>query len=181
MNFSPSKEKGIRRIILIAIAVVTALIQHTPGFNLNLGSLSPMLLVPFVVCVAMYERSFTGLLVGALSGVLWDFASSGADGMFTLMLTTIAFAVGVLIAFYLRNRLITAVALSFVSCLAVSVAYWMVFILRKGYDGTWQSLFLHFLPLAAYSAAFVFIYYYLVGFIVKATEKTESTKRFYTR
>lgn len=101
--------------------------------------------------------------------------------MFTLMLTTIAFAVGVLIAFYLRNRLITAVALSVVSCLAVSVAYWMVFILRKGYDGTWQSLFLHFLPLAAYSAAFVFIYYYLVGFIVKATEKTESTKRFYTR
>ena len=61
MNFSPSKEIWIRRALFVLVAVVTAAVQHTPGFTPSLGSLSPMLLVPFVVCVAMYERSMTGL------------------------------------------------------------------------------------------------------------------------
>ena len=86
--------------MFLLVAVVSAVIQHTPGFRLSIGSLSPMLLIPFVVCVAMYERSLTGLVYGVLAGALWDFASTGADGMFTLMLATVGFAVGVTITFY---------------------------------------------------------------------------------
>lgn len=181
LNFTPSKEMGIRRGLLLLLAIITAIIQHTPGFRLTLGSLSPMLLVPFVVCVAMYERSLQGLVFGFISGALWDFATSGADGMFTLMLSVIGFGLGVMITLYLRNRLVTAVFLSFVSSLAVSVAYWLVTVLRKGYDGTWEILFTHFLPLAVYSVLFVFVYYYLVGFIIKATSNTENARQTYVR
>lgn len=181
MNFTPSKEMGLRRGLFVLLAVLTAIIQHTPGFRLTVGNLSPMLLVPLVVCVAMYERSLAGLFMGLLSGLLWDFATSGADGMFTLMLTVIGFGIGMLITLHLRNRLVTAVVLSFASSLAVSVAYWAVTILRKGYDGTWEILFTHFIPLAAYSALFVFVYYYLVGFIIKATSDTEKARQTYIR
>ena len=181
MNFTPSKEIGIRRGLFVLLAVLTAIFQHTPGFRLTVGSLSPMLLVPLVICVAMYERSLTGLFMGLLSGLLWDFATSGADGMFTLMLSVIGFGIGVLITLYLRNRLVTAVFLSFVSSLAVSVAYWMLTVLRKGYDGTWEILFTHFIPLAVYSALFVFVYYYLVGFIIKATSNTDGARQTYIR
>ncbi len=177
LNHTPSKEMGIRRGLLVLVMVITALIQHTPGFNLSLGSLSPMLLVPFTVCVAMYERSTIGLIFGLFAGALWDFASSGADGMFTLMLACIGFGIGILITFTLRNRLVTAVFLSVLSCVAVSVAYWVIFILRKGYDGTWEILFTHFIPQALYSSVFVFVYYYLVGFIISATGRTESSKQ----
>lgn len=177
LNHTPSKEMGIRRGLLVLVMVLSALIQHTPGFNLNVGSISPMLLVPFTVCVAMYERSITGLFFGVFAGALWDFASTGADGMFTLMLSFIGFSIGILITFTLRNRLITAVFLSVLSCVAVSVAYWGVFVLRKGYDGTWGILFTHFLPKAIYSAAFVFIYYYLIGFIISVTGRTENSKQ----
>lgn len=174
---STSKEMWIRRGLLVLVMVLTALIQHTPGFNLNIGSVSPMLLVPFTVCVAMYERSITGLVYGVFAGALWDFASTGADGMFTLMLSCIGFGIGILITFILRNRLVTAVLLSVISCVAVAVAYWGIFVLRKGYDGTWGILLTHFLPKAIYSAAYVFIYYYLVGFIISSTGKTESSKQ----
>lgn len=165
----------------MAVAVISALLQHTPFFRLDIGSLSPMLLVPFVVCVAMYERSIPGLIYGFIAGALWDFASTGADGMFTLMLSTIGFGLGIIITFYIRNRLISAVALSFISCTAVSVAYWLIFVFRKDLDGMWGVLFTHFLPLAVYSALFVFVYYYLIGFIIKATGKTENSKQTYVR
>lgn len=181
MNFSPSKEMSIRRGLLVLVAVLTAAVQHTPGFNFSLGSFAPMLLVPFAVSVAMYERSLMGLLFGFISGVLWDFASSGADGMYTLMLSALGFGLGILVTFYLRNRLVTAVVLSLFSCTAVSVAYWLVFILRKGYDDSWKILFGHYLPLAVYSAAFIFAYYYLVGFIIKVTGRTENSKQTYIR
>lgn len=179
MSFSPSKEIGIRRVLFVLVAVLSALIQHTPGFNLSIGLISPMLLVPFVVCVAMYERTLTGLAFGVLAGALWDFASTGADGMFTLMLSTIGFGTGVIITFYIRNRLVSAVALTFVSSLAVSVAYWMIFVLRKGFDGTWIILLTRFLPVALYSTLFVFVYYYLVGFIIKATGKGDKVRQTY--
>lgn len=163
------------------LAVVTAVFQHTPSFTLDIAGLKPMLFVPFVVCIAMHERSFSGLAFGVLAGTLWDFASSGADGMFTLMLSVIGFVVGFLITFYLRNRLVTAVVLNFVSCMAVSVAYWMVFILRKGYDGMWEILFTHFLPIAIYSSLFVFVYYYIVGYVIRKTEKNDSSVHTYIR
>lgn len=163
------------------VAVVTALIQHTPGFNLSVGSVSPMLLVPFVVCVAMYERTLTGLAFGVLAGALWDFASTGADGMFTLMLAVIGFGTGAIITFFIRNRLASAVVLSFVSSLAVSSAYWMVFVLRKGFDDSWLILLTRFLPIAVYSTLFAFVYYYLIGFIIRATGKGDKARQTYIR
>ena len=181
LKFSSMGEIAKRRWILLFVAVITAIIQHTPGLNLKIGTLSPMLLVSFTVCVAMYERSITGLFYGLVAGALWDFASSGADGMYTLMLTTIGFAVGIAVTLYVRNRLVSALVLSLGSCTAVSVAYWLVFILRKGYEGSWALLFTHFLPLAVYSSVFVVVYYYLVGFIIKATAVREESRLTYVR
>lgn len=178
MNSSPSKEMGIRRGLFLLVAVVTAVLQHTPGFRLSLGYLSPMLLVPFVVCVAMYERSLTGLFYGVIAGALWDFASTGADGMFTLMLATIGFGVGIIITFYIRNRLFSAFVLTLLSSTAVSVAYWLIFVLRKSLDGSFEILLLRFLPLAVYTSVFVFVYYYLIGFIIKATSKASSRQTY---
>lgn len=181
MNFSPSKEMGIRRVLFALIAVLTAIIQHTPGFRLSLGSLSPMLFVPFVVCVAMYERSMTGLFYGVLSGALWDFASTGADGMFTLMLSVIGFATGIVITFYVRNRLVSAFVLTLIASAAVSVAYWMLFVLRKDFDGTWTILLTRFLPLAVYTSVFTIVYYYLIGLIIKATGRAKNSRQTYVR
>ena len=163
------------------VAVLSALIQHTPGFNLSVGSVAPMLLVPFVVCVAMYERTLTGLAYGVLAGALWDFASTGADGMYTLLLAVIGFGTGLIITFYIRNKFISAAVLTLAASLAVSVSYWMVFVLRKGFDGTWAILVTRFLPIALYSTVFVIIYYYLIGFIIKATGKTDKSRQTYIR
>lgn len=181
LKLSNMSETAKRRCLLLAVAVITAIIQHTPGFNLKIGTLSPMLLVPFVVCVAMYERSLTGLIYGLVSGALWDFASSGADGMYTLMLTTIGFGTGIVVTLYVRKKLVSALALSLASSVAVSVAYWLVFILRKGYEGSFGILLTHFLPLAVYSAIFAVGYYYIIGLIIKATSKNEGTGLTYIR
>ena len=51
----------------------------------------------------------------------------------------------------------------------------------KQHDGTWEILFTHFIPLAVYSALFVFVYYYLVGFIIKATSNTDGARQTYIR
>lgn len=178
MNFKASKNIAIRRFLLVLVAVISAIIQNTPGFRLSLGNLSPMLLIPFVVCVAMYERSLAGLAYGVLSGALWDFGSTGADGMYTLMLATIGFGVGMIITFYVRNRLFSAFVLTLMSSTAVSVAYWMLFVLRKGFEGTWTILLSRFLPIAIYTALFVFVYYFLIGFIIKSTGKGDKNRTY---
>ncbi|MBQ6600598.1 MAG: rod shape-determining protein MreD [Clostridia bacterium] len=181
MNISSSKEIHIRRILFVLVAAVTAVMQHTPGFSFSLGNIAPMLLIPFVVCVAMYERTLTGLVFGVIAGAFWDFASAGADGMFTLLLSVIGFFTGVIITFYIRNRLVSAVFLTFISSLAVSAVYWAVFVLRKGYDGSFSILLTRFIPVAVYSTLFVFVYYYLIGFIIKITGKSDKARQTYIR
>ncbi len=161
--------KQKRYVLFAALAALTAIFQHTPGFRLEVFSLAPMLLVPLTVAVAMHERADRGLLFGLFAGLLWDFASSGADGMYTLMLATIGFGVGILITFIMRNTALSAFILSFVSCLAVSTAYWLIFIFRKGYDGMFSVLWSFYLPCAVYSSLFIFLYHYLVSLIIKGT------------
>ncbi|MGN0448483.1 MAG: rod shape-determining protein MreD [Acutalibacteraceae bacterium] len=177
MNFSDKKQLHLRYAIYVILAVLTAAIQHTPRFRVEIFGLAPMLLVPLTVAVAMQERSTVGLFFGALTGVLWDFASSGADGMYTLLLSTIGFFIGVLVSFIIRNNIISAVILNLCACFAVSIAYWGVFIFRKGYEGMYELLFGYYLPCAFVTSLFIFLYYYLISSFIKST----SVKKIYIK
>lgn len=168
MRFSSSRNIYIRRALTVLLIFATALFQHT-GLMPEILGVPAMLLVPLTVCVAMFERSMPGMCFGILAGVLWDFASVRGDGFFSVVLTAIGFASGALVTFVFRNNIRSALIISFGSLLFCNISYWLMFILRKGYEGAWDVLFSRYLPSVLYSLIFVFVFYYLVSLIVKAT------------
>lgn len=168
MRFSSSRNIYIRRALMVVLIFAAALIQHT-GLIPELLGVPAMILVPLTVCIAMYERSMPGMCFGVLAGVLWDFASVRGDGFFSVMLTVIGFASGALVAFLFRNNIRSALIISFGSLLLCNVSYWLMFILRKGYEGASAVLFSRYLPSVLYSLIFTFVFYYLVSLIVKYT------------
>lgn len=178
MGNSESGYIYIRRTLFVCLIAVTAVFQHTDGWIPEFFGTKAMLLVPLVVTIAMYERSMSGLFFGAFAGVLWDFATVRGDGFFSVMLACTGFFIGSFVTYFIRNNLISSLILNLCSIGIVNVSYWLIFVLRKGYEGAQEVLFSYYLPSVLYTMIFAFIYYYLVGFIVKATVKKEKRKTY---
>ncbi len=168
MRFASSRNIYIRRAITAVLVFVTALFQHS-GFIPELFGAPAMLLIPLTVCIAMFERSIPGMCFGVLAGLLWDFAASGGDGFYSVMLTAVGFVSGALVTFVFRNNIRAALLISLGALSFCNIAHWCMFILRKGYEGGFELLFSRYIPSVFYSLIFVFIYYYIVSLIFKVT------------
>ena len=177
MNFSDNRKIFIRRVLLLVLLVFTALFQHTDGAIPRLFGTKAMLLVPLVVAISVHGRSFNGLIFGTLAGILWDCATVRGDGFFSVFLAVIGFSAGCLVTHIMRNNIFTNLIISFFSIAAVNVTYWLVFILRKGYEGSVQVLFSYYLPSVLYTMLFAFVYYYIVGLIHKATAPEQKIRQ----
>lgn len=164
------KSLYIRRILIAFLILLTALFQHTRGALPQPFGVRAMPLVALVAVVALFERSFAGLLFGFFAGVLWDFASPDGDGFFAVALCLIGFLCGFASSFLFRNNIFSALALSFVSLLVCLSAYWFGFLFLKGYDPTARLLFRYYLPSCFYSLIFTPIYYYLIRGVKRALD-----------
>ena len=172
MRFASSRNIYIRRAVTAMLVFITALFQHS-GFIPEFFGAPAMLLVPLTVCIAMFERSIPGMCFGALAGLWWDFALSGGDGFFSVILTAVGFTTGVLVTLVFRNNIRAALLLSLGALSFCNISHWLMFIIRKGYEGGFDLLFSRYIPSVLYSLIFVFVYYYIVSLIFKATAEKQ--------
>lgn len=164
------KSLYIRRVLIVFLIVLTALFQHTRGALPALGGVRAMPLVALVAVVALFERSFAGLLFGLFAGVLWDFASVTGDGFFAVMLCLTGFLCGLASSFLLRNNIFSALTVSFVSLVVCLAAYWFGFVYLKGYDPSAALLLRYYLPSCFYTLVFTPVYYYLIRGVKRALD-----------
>ncbi len=173
MDFRTRRLIYVRRIIFVFLIVFTALMQHS-GALPEIFSVPAMALIPLTVSLGMSERATAGMWYGALAGLLWDFASPVGDGFFAVALTTVGFVSGELAAFVFRKSIRSVLLVSFGALMTVNVSYWLIFILRKGYEGAAEVLVSYYLPSVLYSLLFVFVYYYIIDFFVRITKEKRS-------
>ena len=175
MTFAANRSVYIKRILLAVLVVFTAVAQHTDTALPRLFSVPPMLLVPVVVSIAMFERSTVGMIFGTMAGVLWDFATVRGDGYFSVLLCAVGFLSGAAVTYLMRNNIYSALVLGGIATTVCNVGYWLIFIRGKGYEGALSVLFSYYLPSVLYTMAYVFVYYYIVKFISELT--AEKKKR----
>ncbi|MDO4847896.1 MAG: rod shape-determining protein MreD [Clostridiaceae bacterium] len=163
----------LRRLGFVLIILAVNILQNTKGFFFEPFGMRAFLLIPLVVSIGMFERSYAGALLGVLAGALWDSASAFWDGYNALILMLIAAICGLLINILMRNHLVTAMILSASACVIYSVAYVMFFIVARGLDSPGWLLMSFYLPSALYTALFTPLFYILVRAIMRATTVEE--------
>lgn len=173
--FTFDKQKLLRRAIFGLLLVACALLQHTRGAFLHLGTVHAWLLVPAVVAVAMQERSVPATLFGAFAGVLWDYAHVGADGFFALWFALLGFLCSTLVTFWVRNNLPAALVLSGGALALTAVLQWFCFVVLPGQGSAAAVLFGHALPSALFSFLFAPVLYWLAQRTAKAFPKQMTT------
>ena len=117
MNYIEELKKGNnikRRIILAVMLVVTFILQTTSGFFPSPFGIHACLLVPAAVCIAMFEREFSGMFFGLAAGMMLETVSPDSVCFYSVMFTLIGFISGILITYLMRNNLVTALIFTFV-------------------------------------------------------------------
>lgn len=163
---SSRKKLIIRRICLALILLLISVLQNTDGFFPQIFGVRALLLIPAVVCIAMFERDFFGMILGLFAGTLWDINASGAS-FNALFLLTVGFLCGTLINTIMRNNVVTAFILSTVSAIIYNIGYWLVHYVFGGLDKAVFMLLRYYLPSIAYTVVLV----PLIFIAVRSVEK----------
>ncbi|MBQ8763267.1 MAG: rod shape-determining protein MreD [Clostridia bacterium] len=155
-----------RRFSLALILLLISVLQNTDGFFPQVFGIRALLLIPAVVCIAMFERDIYGMLLGLFAGALWDVFASGAS-FNALFLLTAGFLCGTLINTIMRNNIVTASILTFIFSAVYNIFYWLFNFVFSQLDSAVFMLWRYYLPSIAYTTVFVPI----IFIIVRAVEK----------
>ena len=167
MTLESQRKKLItRRLCLALILLLLSVLQNTDGFFPQIFGVRALILIPAVVCMAMYERDIWGMLLGLFAGALWDITASGAS-FNALYLLTVGFVCGTLINTIMRNNVVTAMILSTLTTLIYNIGYWAVSFVGGGMDNSGFILIRYYLPSILYTMLFI----PLTFITVRAVEK----------
>lgn len=162
MTLETQRKKLIfRRLCLALILLVLSVLQNTDGFFPQIFGVRALLLIPAVVCIAMYERDTWGLILGLFAGALWDITASGAS-FNALYLMTVGFLCGTLINTIMRNNVITAMILSTISTVLYNVGYWVFSFVAGNIDSAPFMFFRYYLPSVFYTMLFIPVAFFIV-------------------
>lgn len=163
---SNRKKLILRRICLALILLPVSVIQNTDGFFPQIFGVRALLLIPFVVCISMFERDIIGMFLGLFAGALWDIFASGAS-FNALYLTAIGFICGTLINTIMRNNVVTAFILSTAATLIYNIFYWLFHYVFGGMDSAVYMLLRFYLPSIFYTVILVPLIFIIVRFVEK--------------
>ncbi len=145
------KKLILRRGSLALILLALSVLQNTDGFFPQIFGVRALLLIPAVICIAMFERDMAGMFYGLFAGALWDINAGGAS-FNALYLLAVGFICGTLINTIMRNNIITASLLAFVFIPIYIVGYWFFHYIVGGLDMAGYMFLRYYLPSIFYTA-----------------------------
>ena len=159
-----------RRMIYALLIAATIVFQFSFSEYFKVGFASPLFVLPLVVALSTFENCFWAVIFALFAGVGTDMFSISRDGFYGVIFVLAAFSSSMLVTFLMRRTLVTAVIFALFWSLALNAAYWLFFIVIKGYDSAGWILLHKYLPTAFYSALPVLVYYFPVKLIFEHFE-----------
>ena len=160
----------MKTLILIVIMILSVSLQSTVVPVFSVGGIRPDFVLIVVISSALAAGRETGLLCGAVGGLLQDLLSVGPFGLNTLS----KMLIGILVGGYQHkvnqgNLLLPLVAVG-AGTFGSTVVY-AVFLLGYGQYRSLPSLLLQVIPAAAYHILLAAPVYFLIGWILRRQDR----------
>lgn len=155
-----SKYRVIRWLAYAIEIFVLFVLQETPGLIPAIGGARPVLVIPAVLAVAMFEAEIPAMLFGLFGGLLIDFGLGGLLGFHGLLLAAICYLLSLICANLVRTSFLAAMIVAVLAGAAVTLLDWACFYVMPGYHDTVYALTNHYLFIYLYTAAVMPIGYF---------------------
>ncbi len=129
------------------------------------------LIIPFVVCGAMYKGEFYGTAFGIFAGAVWDSVSPLPDGILALTLGVVGFTVALLSKKYMRRVLRTSALFTVLGSLAVVSLMVAYYAFGCGFESISPMLGSYYIPCVFYTLVVNVPVYYIYRFFFASRAK----------
>lgn len=154
------KYRVIRYIAYTIEIVALFVLQETPGLVPELFGARPLLIIPAVLAIAMFEDEIPAMCFGLAGGLFLDFGAGGTMGFYGLLLGALCYAVSLMAANLFRTNFLTALLVSAAGSATVLLLRWVFFFVLYGFGYPGYALTAHFIPMFVYTAALMPLTYY---------------------
>lgn len=155
-----SKYKIIRLIAYIIEIIILFSIQETPSLLPLIYGAKPLLIIPILVNIALFEDEMIGLWFGIFIGLLMDFGFSNILGFNCIILAVCGYVLGLMSVNLIRVNLITStISVIFVAITTYSLQF-IFFYLLLMYGSNEYMMLYHYLPRLAYTVLISPIFYF---------------------
>ncbi len=135
------------------------LLQSAPQFFPTVFYARPTPLTVFVICVAVLGGARTGATIGVFAGLLWGVFSSRLFGLDALILLAFGLAAGLLVEWFLRANIFTALLLGSCGVILHVLFEWLFCYVIFARENLSEILFKVLLPNGIYTIILIPLIY----------------------
>lgn len=168
------KSSLLNRCIAYGISIVLLIFfQSSPDSFLTIGGISPNIVIPAVIAVAIWEGERTGAVFGLFAGLVWEIIAWRTVGFRALFLMATGCTVGLLFRVYLRPVALSALLVNIVAVFAEGFIYLVFHYCLFNSAPFFKTLAEITLPYTLYSTAFALPLFYLFKAVSAGLRKYE--------
>lgn len=172
--FQKLSQRYLKGAVYGILLILTNILQSLPHFPPSIGGSRPLLMIPVVVCIAMFEGPVIGGVVGAAGGFLWDLFADRLLGFNALILLAICCACGLLSQFLIRNNLLSCMLMVGIALFLQGIFDWFFNYVISSQEHPFYVLFHMTIPNMIYSIILTPILYGMVYSTVKFLRNHEA-------
>lgn len=162
------KYSSFAPVINFLIISTLVILEFTGSPILAIKGANPMLILTFTAMMCMFCSELTACLSGLITGFFLDSVSSGPAFFNTFFLSIACLLISLTVHYYFNNNIRAATALALICSVLYFLLKWLFgFAFSGDINNSLQYLLKNALPSAAYTALFVFPFYYLERAVFK--------------
>lgn len=155
-----NKMRAVRFFAYAIELLALFVLQETPGLIPAVFSSRPVLVLPAVLSIAMFEREAVSMAFGIAGGLLIDFGFGSVLGFHALLLAAACYLISLITANLFQTNFFTALLLAAATAAGVFLLEWVFFFVLSGYAHAGYALSAHYLPMFCYTVAIMPLTYY---------------------
>ena len=160
----------IKYVVYSLLLLFLYVLQTTPGLFVIFGQ-KPMIVVPFAICIAMFEGEFVGGLFGAFAGLLCDIAGGMLFGFNGLFVAFFCIVTGLVVIYLMHCNPGAAFFFTLITMLVRGSVEFLFGYAIWNHPNVWRIFTNHTLPVILYTAAVAPLLFFLVKKIFLAFDK----------
>lgn len=150
-------------IYSLTLIIIYAL-QTTPRLFQIFG-IKPILILPLIVCISMYEGIMPSAIFSMIAGLLWDISSDKLFGFNAVILLSCSVLITLICIFYLHTKLLNSMAFCLVTALLQGLLDFLFYYAIWKYDNVSIILVKDILPTILYTVILTPLFYWGVKYI----------------
>lgn len=156
-----------------AAILLAVILQSLPRLFPSVGGARPILVIPVVVCIAMFEGPIGGAAAGIAGGILWDLFSDRLLGFNALLLLFICCACGLMAQLLIRNNLLSSLLMTAAALFSQGILDWFFNVLLLSKSEPLYTLLHLTLPNMLYSFLLTPILYFIIYALARKLRSRE--------